>query len=117
MSNRITGWVALIGLGVSLGLGGPGCSRERPVTPDAQSMALALKVPGATNVFAALDKKDYEGAMAGWAKAKESVSTEQQQLEYAAFTQELKTRLMEAATSDPKAAEALEALRTFRSGR
>jgi hypothetical protein len=117
MRNTLAGLAAVIAMAMSLGVGGAGCSRERPATPDAQTMELALKLPGATNVLAALDKKDYAGAIAAWAKVKESPATERQQLEFSALTRELKTRLMEASAADPKAAEALEALRAFTAGR
>jgi hypothetical protein len=80
-------------------------------------MELALKLPGSSNVFSALGKKDYDGAMAAWVKVKQSPAAEQQQLEFSALTRELKTKLMETSAADPKAAEALEALRAFTAGR
>jgi len=67
-------------------------------------------------VFAALDKKDYDGAMAAWAKIKQSTPADQQQAELAALTRELKNRLMEASNTDPKARKP-SALRAMTSGR
>jgi len=114
MNIRNAGWVTLIVGGLWLGAVGSGCSRN---TAPVNQMEIALKLPGATNAFAALAKKDYDGAMTAWAKVKESVSTPEQQTEFSAFTREFKNRLMEASNTDPKAAEALGALRAMTSGR
>ena len=110
MKDKLAGLAAVTALGLALCAGSAGCGKN---TAPVNQMEIALKLPGATNVFAALEKKDYEGAMAAWAKVKESATTEQQQLEFTAFTREFKNKLMEASTTDPKATEALNALRAF----
>jgi len=114
MSIKLPGWVAVIALGVWLGLSASGCSKAPPPVTETD---IALKLPGATNVFAALAKKDYQGAMVAWAKLKDSVSESEQQAQFAALTRTLRNQLAEASTTDPKAAEAFNALRAIMSGR
>jgi hypothetical protein len=114
MRSKPTAWVTLIALGVWLSLGDAGCSKGPPPVNQTE---IALKLPGATNVFAALARKDYEGAMAAWAKLKDSASDDEQRAQFSALTREFKAKLAEASTTDPKAAEAYNALRAFMTGR
>ncbi len=114
MRAKYAGWVAAVALGLWLGVGGVGCSKS---TAPVDRAPVALKLPGATNVFTALAQKNYEGAIAEWAKLKDTATDDEQRAQFAALTTELRNRLSEAANTDPKAAEAFNALRTVLMGR
>ena len=116
MSDRITSWISLIAVAAWVGVSCPGCSRQPKDAILDQKIEAASSLPGATNVIAALDRKDYEGAISALVTVKESV-TQEQLVEYAILTSNVKVRLMEAAPSDPKAAEALNVLRSLSTGR
>lgn len=66
--------------------------------------------------MAALGKKDYEAAMAALGKIK-SEATDDQQTQVTVLTHEVKSRLLELEATDPKAAEALAAIRAMTVGR
>ncbi|HUL51509.1 MAG TPA: hypothetical protein VLU94_02880 [Candidatus Nitrosotalea sp.] len=112
--KRLTRGVVLIVMALSITFG-TGCGKKR-VTESPVS-ATAPKLPGTDEVKAALDKNDYDGAMMGLLKAKAAVTTSDEQAQYAVLSRELKTKLMEASATDPKAAEALTALRQMTMGR
>ena len=110
----MTRYGILIVMGLLVGLG-MGCGRTKPTEqPPAVD---TVKLPGAAEVMAALEKKDYDGAMAAWAKARQSITTEEQQAQFMMLSRELKMKVAEAAPTDPKAAQALEALRAVTMGR
>ena|SRR5690349_5951511 len=114
MKNR-TAWHLLVLTSLCLASLSTGCKKQ-----DASAQASALTyqhLPDATNVTAALDQKDYEAAIAALSKVKESVSTEEQQNEFRALMGQVQLKIGEAAASDPKAAEAMQALRVMISGR
>jgi hypothetical protein len=117
MMQSFISWASLVAVAVGLAVGGNGCGRVPEDASLEEKQAAAFKLPGATNIFSALERKDYEGALAAYAKVKESLSTDEQQIEFAILTGEVKTRLMQASDTDPKAAEALNALRAFATGR
>jgi hypothetical protein len=104
--------VILIGLAVSIGTS---CGRK--ATVDSEAAAVASKLPGASEVMAALEKKDYDGAVAALLKAGRTVANEEQQVQYMTLSRQVREKLSEAAPNDPKAAEALAALRTMTLGR
>lgn len=112
--KRLTRCVVLIAMALSVGFG-TGCGKKSGATPAAS--ATAPKLPGTDEVTAALEKKDYDGAMMGLLKAKAAVTTSEEQVQYAKLSYELKLKLMEASDTDPKAAEALTALRQMTLGR
>ncbi len=114
MRAKYAGWVVAIALGLGLGWGSAGCSKAAPPVNQAE---LALKLPGATNVFTALAQKDYEAALATWATLKDTAVSEEQKAQFAALTGELRAQLSDAARTDPKAAEAFNALRSVMMGR
>lgn len=70
----------------------------------------ASKLPGAAEAMMAIDKKDYEGAIAALAKIKEGLTTEEQNREFTVLVWQARTKLNEIAATDPKAAEAANAL-------
>ena len=111
--NKLSGYTALILVGW-VTVFGAGCgTRTRP----APAAIDATKLPGATEVMAAIEKKDYNGAMAGLLKIKQTVATDEQQMQYMVLSREARDKLIEAAATDPKAAEAVEALRAMTRGR
>jgi hypothetical protein len=101
-------------IGLSAGFG-PGCSKK--TTADPAAVAAAAKLPGGGDVIAALEKKDYDGAVAALLKAGRTVNTEDQQVQYMSLSRQVREKLSEAAPNDPKAAEALTTLRTMTMGR
>lgn len=107
---RLAVWV--IGV-TAFGLAG-GCSK-RP-TLDPSTAEAASKLPGAADVMSALAKKDYDGAMAALMKVKEAATTEEQTVQFGVLSSQVKSKLLEVADQDPKAAEALSALRAMASG-
>jgi hypothetical protein len=117
MRTRLITSLSLVTLVAWVAVLTPGCSRQAGPDTMALQEEAASKLPGATNIFAALKNKDYEGALTALAKVKEALTTDQQQIEYAVLTSQVKTRLMEAAATDPKATEALNVLRSFSTGR
>jgi len=113
--DKLSGYTVLI-LVAWVTVFGAGCgSRTRPAPPSA---ALdSTKLPGASEVMAAIEKKDYDGAMAGLLKIKQTVTTEEQQMQYMVLCREARDKLNEAAATDAKAAEAVDALRAMTRGR
>lgn len=102
---------ALILAGLVLGFG-PGCSKkEKVIDTDPEITAVISKLPAAASVKAAVEKKDYDAAMTALLQIKEKVTTEDQQLQFTSLSHWLKMKLMDAAPTDAKAAEALNALR------
>src|SRR5215831_7830611 len=95
---------------------GSGCQKKMEPLPALNSQSFP-DLPEATNIVAALEQKDYETAVSSLAKLKESVSTEAQQKEYALLTAHVQNKLTEALPTDPKAAEAMQALRVIIAGR
>ncbi len=121
--NKRTGYTLLIWLGLSVGFGS-GCRKKTdtqsaPANAPAKAAeaAPAPKLPGEDDVMAALEKKDYDGAMAALLRAKLVASTDEQKLQFMVLTRQAKDKLLEAAPTDAKAAEALAALRGLTHGR
>lgn len=94
---------------------GPAGSTAPPEVKAA--VAAASQLPGADEVTAALEKKDYEGAMAALLRVKQVARTDEQKIQFTTLAWDLKTKLMGAAETDPKAGEALMALRAMTMGR
>jgi len=103
----------------------PACKKETTGTdapapaaaPGQQGSVSASGLPGANEALTALDKKDYAGAIAGLIAVRQSVSTPQQQVQFATLVDEMKIRLISEAPNDPKAATALSDLRRITGGR
>jgi hypothetical protein len=115
----VTGYrLALVG--VCLGLCfGAGCKGKSEATAGSQSPAVlaAQKLPEGTNVLAALDQKDYEGAVGALAKLQQSSSEGELAGDYLTLKLYVKNKLIELSATDAKAAEALNALRLLTQGR
>ncbi len=110
--KKIDSFAALALVGMAM-LSGPGC---RKASVDPKVVEGASKLPGATEVMAAIDKKDYDGAMASLMKVKQSLTTEAQNLEFLVLARQVRDKMSEAAATDPKAAEAVMALRAMTTG-
>jgi glutamine synthetase adenylyltransferase len=108
-------WTLFIVAALCFGLVGTGCKKQGPA---GQTAAQTFEhLPEATNVTAALDQKDFETAVSSLPKIKESATTPEQQQEYRALLELVKNKVLEASATDPKAAEAMQALRLMITGR
>ena len=89
------------------------------MTAPAKSTAVDAtpKLPGTDEVRVALEKKDYDGAIGALLRVRQTVTSKEQELQYMTLAQEVKNKLLEGYGSDPKAAEALMALRAATAGR
>jgi hypothetical protein len=115
--NKLVRCTALILIGLSIAFG-VGCKKkEKAATETSAASNPTPNLPGAADVTAALDKKDYEGTMAALVKVRQTVTTSDEQLQYTILSAQVKDKLLLAAPTDPKAAEALAALRIMTSGR
>ena len=115
MKHQATRWIVFTLIGLCWGFLGTACKKQAAST--AGSAGSYQQLPEVTNVFAALNQKNYDEAVSELVKLKQSVSTEQQQNEYALLTREVKDKLLDASPSDPKAAEALQTYRLLTTGR
>lgn len=116
MKARKQSWVVL-GTVLILGLGGIGCEKKREAEHQSAVTEATAQLPGSAEVFGPLEKKDYEGSIKALMQLKNSIQTPEQQTHYVTISDELKIRLLDEAPNDPKAAEALAALRAMTGGR
>ncbi len=121
--NKRTRCAILILAGLIAG-SGAGCGKktaakpgEAVTTPKAAEADAASKLTGADDVMAAIEKKDYDGAVAALLRAKLAVRTDEQQIQFVTLAWQAKSKLGEVAATDAKAAEALAALRAMSAGR
>ena len=95
-----------------------GCGKKSPgATSDSEISGVLAALPTAAEVKAAVDQKNYEAAMAALLKVKATLTTEDQQIQFMALSHWFKGKLIDVASTDPKAAEALNALRAMSVGR
>jgi hypothetical protein len=112
-----------LGLALVVGLGWGvlfcGCkgSKEPKIGAPGPAVEAAQKLPDGTNVLAALDQKDYAGAVSGLAKIQQTASEGELAPAFLTLKLYVKNRLIELAPTDPKAAEALNAIRLMTQGR
>lgn len=111
--HKLSWYSALILMGVCIGFA-TGCKKN---TGPESAAVDASKLPGAGEVMAAIDKKDYDGAMAALMKVREGATNEEQNLQFIVLARQARNKLGEAAATDPKAAEAVSALRAMTAGR
>ena len=105
----------LLLIGLSRGALFCGCKKQDAAVSDAA--AAYQQIPESKEILAALEQKNYELAVSTLLKAKDTVTTEDQQSAYGALSMEVKNKLIDAAPSDPKASDALGALRFATLGR
>jgi hypothetical protein len=108
--KKLTRYVGLVLIGFSIGLGA-GC--KKAVT-DPKVIEGASTLPGATNVMAAIEKKDYDGAMAALLQIKQGVTTTEQDVHFRVLARTARDKMSDA--NDPKAAEAIATLRAMTTG-
>lgn len=113
--RRMSLVTVLLAIGLSLGLA-TSCGKKTGAQQSGQATN-APKLSGSDEVMAALEKKDYDGAMAALLRVKQAVSTEDQQVQFMVLSRQAKDKLLELAPTDSKAAEALTALRGMTLGR
>jgi hypothetical protein len=75
-----------------------------------------VQIPDGTNVLAALDQKDYDNALAGLVRIQQSAD-ETQQAALVTLRQHVRGVVLEASQTDPKAMDALTAIRAMMAGR
>jgi hypothetical protein len=83
------------------------------VQPDVTAAAQAL--PDGASVLAALEKKDYDTAVSTLVKIQQAAGTTQEEA-FVTLRQHVRARLLDVADTDPKAAEALNAVRAMTTG-
>jgi hypothetical protein len=93
------------------------CGEKQSAVAQGELPTAPESLPESTNVVAALAQKDYEAVVANLAKLQQSVSTDEQRIQFLAFTREVRSALVEASATDQKAADALTALGIMTSGR
>jgi hypothetical protein len=107
-------WVVCIGLSL-------GCNNGKTVSKaEINSLVTqaAQSLPDGNAVLATLEKKDYEGAVTGLSKIHQSVTPgSDQEAQFLTLKQHVKSVLIQLAPTDPKADEALNALRQMTQGR
>ncbi len=101
--------VCLVAVGLS-----PGCNKKSGEDPDV--IAGAAGLPGATNVWAAIEKKNYDGAMAALFKVRDACTTEEQNIQFMVLSRQVRDKLSEAGATSPAAAQAANALRSMTVG-
>jgi hypothetical protein len=92
----------------------PASAAEQPAASTPKS---AAKLSGAEEIMAAIDRKDYDGAVAALLRIRQAVSNAEQQVQFATLADEVRIKLLEAAPTQPKAAEALTVVRRITGGR
>ena len=105
---------ALIALTAGLSVG---CKKKPGGAGQVSGAIDPSKLAGSAEVFAALDKKQYDTALAALVKVNQNLSTDEQKAEYLVLTRKVKDRLLDDAATDPKAMDALSALRGMGMGR
>jgi hypothetical protein len=100
-----------------------GCGKKSSATPGAAEAKRAAEAPPKApegplaEAVAAIDRKDYDAAIAVWVRGKASAVTDEQKLQFMVLSSEIKGKLIDAAATEPKAAEALANLRAMSAGR
>ena len=89
----------------------------RKANVDTSAAATQSTLPGAAEVMPAIEKKDYDGAVALLMKMRESVTSDEQNSEFVLLSRRARDRLSELGAADEKAREAAQALRMMQSGR
>lgn len=78
-------------------------------------LAAAQALPEGTNVLEAMDKKDYDTAVGTLVKIQQAAGEAHEEA-FVTLRQHVRARLMDAAETDPKAAEALNGIRAMTTG-
>ena len=108
---------ALISLGMGCGKKAPEASSQPAAAATQAGPVSESNLPGANEVLAAIDRNDYDAAIGGVIGVRQTVTTADQNLQFATLVHEVRLKLLEAAATDPKANQALTALRQITGGR
>lgn len=95
--------------------GAAGC--RKPPAEDPSVIKAAESQPGAAEVMAAVNRKDFEGVMAALNKVQEKVTTDEQNVQFLLLARQAREKISEIAPNDPKAMEVVAALRSMVTGR
>jgi folylpolyglutamate synthase/dihydropteroate synthase len=92
-----------------------GC--RKPPAEDPNVIKAAESQPGAAEVMAAVNKKDFDGVLAALNKVQEKVTTDEQNVQFMLLARQAREKISEIAPNDPKAMEVVAALRSMVTGR
>lgn len=105
-------FAAALVLAASVGVAG--CKKPPAVDPAAIKAAESL--PGAAEVRAAVEKKDFEGALTAISKVRDQVANDEQNIQFLLLARQTRDRITELAPEDPKAMEIVATLRALSTG-
>ncbi len=105
----------IVMLVVVVGSASLGC--RKPPAEDPNVIKAAESQPGAAEVMAAVNKKDFEGVLAALNKVQEKVTTDEQNVQFMLLARQAREKISEIAPNDPKAIEVVAALRAMVTGR
>jgi hypothetical protein len=118
LGGAVAGLTLVAGLGAGCGKKGDTTSSSEPQSTAPKSTpAASAKPSGSQEVLAAIDRKDYDGAIASLLRLRQSATTPEQLVQFANLADEARIKLLDAAPYQPKAAEALTVLRRITGGR
>ncbi len=92
--------------------GAAGCKKSA-----AKKGSTTFTLKGATEVVAALDRRDYDGAVVALVEVKAGVSAEKDRAEYRELLQKVKDSMVSAMSTNEAAIKAYQALRFVEAGR
>lgn len=84
---------------------------------DTEAVEAAQESPMAAKINAALEKKEYDAVVGILIKMRQEATDEKKLSEALTLSSEVKMKLMDLAPTDPKANEALNAIRSITAGR
>ncbi|MDA1276454.1 MAG: hypothetical protein O2960_20755 [Verrucomicrobia bacterium] len=116
MNKFITRFASLAAILCGVCLGSACGNKEGPSSAEDISESPAGGLPGADVVMAAISEGDYKKAISSLAKIAREARPEQK-VDFMVLKREVNMKLLEAAEKDPKANEALEAMRVMSMGR
>jgi len=111
--SRIARSLLVASLVLSAGLVS-GCKKSES---GATTAVTASKLPGAAEVMPAIERKDYDAAVAALMKVRDAVTTEAERLEFRTILREAQDKIQEASFTDEKAKEAFRSLALLQTGR
>lgn len=105
----------IVALVAVVGFASLGC--RKPPAEDPNVIKAAESQPGAAEVMAAVNRKDFDGVLAALNKVQEQVTTDEQNVQFMLLARQAREKIAEIAPNDPKAIEVVAALRAMVTGR
>lgn len=105
----------IVALVAVVGFASLGC--RKPPAEDPNVIKAAESQPGASEVMAAVNRKDFDGVLAALNKVQEQVTTDEQNVQFMLLARQAREKISEIAPNDPKAMEVVAALRAMVTGR